>query len=160
MIVTLTPNTAIDHVLFVSELTLDRVNRAEMSVESMGGKPTDASLILGELGIRSLALGFAAGATGELVEKLLCDKSRETDFIAVEGHSRRNIVIIDHANDTHTTVTSTSLRVKDSHIEALRARYMRALENASCVITGGSLPAPLQADFYTEFIGLAVARKV
>src|SRR5260221_5740588 len=160
MIVTLTPNTAIDHVLFVSELTLNRVNRAEMSVESMGGKPTDASWILGELSIRSLALGFSAGPTGALVERLLCDKGVETDFVAAEGDSRRNIVIIDRATDTHTTVTSASLRVNESHVDALRERYSRALGGSSRVPMGRSLPAPLQPDFYTEFIRRAVERKV
>src|SRR5258708_38616493 len=160
MIVTITANTTIDQTVFVPSFKKNTTMRARLTVQSMGGKPTDASWILGELGIRSLALGFAAGPTGALVERLLCDKGVETDFVAAEGDSRRNIVIIDRATDTHTTVTSASLRVNESHVDALRERYSRALEGASCVIMGGSLPAPLQPDFYTEFIRRAVERKV
>ncbi len=64
MIVTVTPNTGIDHVLFVASLPKHRTIRAESSVLGMAGKPTDASYVLGELGLPSLALGFAAGSIG------------------------------------------------------------------------------------------------
>ena len=71
MIVTVTANTTLDQTLFVSAFQKNRTMRATDTVQSMGGKPTDASWILGELGIGSLALGFAAGTTGDRVESML-----------------------------------------------------------------------------------------
>ena len=55
------------------------------------------SWVLAELGITSLALGFAAGLTGEVSAQLLRDQGVTVDYITVGGESRRNLVIADQA---------------------------------------------------------------
>jgi 1-phosphofructokinase family hexose kinase len=126
MIVTLTPNTAIDYTLQVSGFQLNRTIRAGEVAWGMGGKAADASWILGKLGIPTRALGFAAGSNGE-------------------GHS---------------TLTSSSLNVSAEHISELAARYEKALEGASCVVMGGSLPKGVPPEFYAQAIAQARARAV
>lgn len=160
MIVTVTANTTLDQTLFVSAFLKDRTMRAADTVVSMGGKPTDASWILGELGIGSLALGFAAGTVGDRVESMLRARGVTTNFVRVDGESRLNVVIIDHSDDTHTTITTNTLRVNESHLSALRAQYIQALDQASCVILGGTLPTGVEPSFYTDFIQLARQRSV
>lgn len=161
MIVTLTPNTTIDQTVFVASLTHNKTLRATHSVYSMGGKPTDASYILGELGISSQALGFAAGALGEKVRQMLSAKGVTVDFAAVNGESRMNVVIIAEDEGSQTTITTSTLDVTPAHIDALRARFIAALEKgASVVVMGGTLPVAVPPAFYTEFIALAKARGV
>jgi 1-phosphofructokinase family hexose kinase len=159
MIVTVTANTTIDHTVFVASIEMNHTVRAKQSVFSMGGKPTDASFILGEIGIPSLALGLAAGAIGTKIESMLHARGVTTDFIEVGGESRINMVIITD-DGGHATITTSSLEVRPEHIAALRARYQAALDQASCVVLGGTLPKAMQPSFYTEFIGIARARDI
>lgn len=158
MIVTVTANTTIDLTVFVPELLPDRTIRAARTVQSMGGKPTDASWILGEIGIPSLALGFTGGATGEKVVSLLRARGVTTDFTPADGDTRTNVIIIDEKNDTHTTITTTTMSIAPGHLAALRARYVAALDQASVVVLGGTLPKGLEPSFYTDFITLARER--
>lgn len=160
MIVTVTCNTSIDHILWVQSFVLNKTLRATRQIESMGGKPTDASWVLGEIGIPSLALGFCAGLTGEVVKRLLHAKGVTTDFIEVAGESRRNIVIINDDGTGQTTITASTLKPTEDDIAALRTRYLGALEKASVVILGGTLPADMSPSFYTEFIALARQRDI
>ena len=155
MIVSLTPNTTIDLTVFVPKLITDTTLRASRTVYSLGGKPTDASWILGRMGVPSLALGLAAGSVGDKVKDMMEADGVTTDFVSAEGETRINTVIIDESTGEHTTITSASMLVKPGHLDALRERYALALKSASVVITGGSLPPGMDPEFYVEAIKLA-----
>ena len=155
MIVSLTPNTTIDLTVFVPKLIADTTLRASRTVYSLGGKPTDASWILGRMGVGSLALGLAAGSVGDKVKDMMEAYGVTTDFVSAEGETRINTVIIDESTGEHTTITSASMFVKPSHLDALRERYKAALKSASVVITGGSLPPGMDPEFYVDAINMA-----
>ncbi|MEO1443195.1 MAG: hypothetical protein AAFV33_22525, partial [Chloroflexota bacterium] len=97
MIVTLTANTTMDQAMIVPELKLNGVNRAATTIHSIAAKPTDASWILGKHGIKTHALGFAAGAIGQKIRQILEEQGVEVDFVEVEGESRLGIALIDEA---------------------------------------------------------------
>ncbi len=160
MIVSLTPNTTLDLTVFIPKLTPNTTIRAARTYHSMGGKPTDASFILGRMGVGSLALGLAAGSVGDKVRSMLEAEGVSTDFVAADGETRINTVIIDEDSGEHTTITTASMTVTAAQLEALRQRYLKALESASVVITGGSLPPGVRPGFYAEAIELAKARAV
>jgi 1-phosphofructokinase family hexose kinase len=134
--------------------------RATGSFYSMGGKPTDASWILGEMGIPSHALGFAAGLVGQKVEAMLRARGVTPDFIQVGGETRINVVVIAEEVGSQTTITTSTLDVELEHLAALREKYVAALEGASCVVLGGTLPKAVLPAFYTEYIQLARERGV
>jgi 1-phosphofructokinase family hexose kinase len=160
MIVTLTPNTTLDQTVFIPAFQLNSTIRATRSLYGMAGKPTDASWILAELGIPSLALGFAAGAIGQKIERMLHARNIKTDFVQVEGESRVNMVIVCADDSSQTTITTSSLEVSPAHIEALLAKYEAALSDASCVVLGGTLPKGVELSFYADAIGRARARNI
>lgn len=164
MILTVTPNTTLDLTIFIPTWEWNRTIRATGSVQSMGGKPTDASWILGELGIPSLALGFAGGATGQKVEAMLRARGVQTDFVQVEGDTRINVVVAlqetPGATSAQTTLTTSTLDITPAQVDALRARYAAALDQASCVVLGGTLPRGVSPDLYVELITMANARGV
>jgi 1-phosphofructokinase len=159
MIVTLTPNTAIDYTLQVESFGLGSTIRAVSSAWGMGGKAADASWILGKLGIPTKALGFAAGRNGQRMESMLRERAVETDFVWVDGETRLNSVIA-IAGEGHSTIISASLKVSPEHLAELGIRYQKALEGASCVVMGGSLPKGVPVEFYAEAIGKAHAHGV
>ena len=159
MIITLTPNTAIDYTLQVSSFQLNRTIRAIDSAWGMGGKATDVSWILGKLGMPTRALGFAAGPNGTRMENMLRQRGVETDFVWVDGETRLNTVVV-VANEGQSTITSSSLDVSPEHLSNLTTRYQKALEGASCVVMGGSLPKGVPVEFFTESITQAHASGV
>jgi 1-phosphofructokinase family hexose kinase len=158
MIVSVTPNTAIDYSLRVPEFSLGRTIRALESAWGMGGKAADAAWILGHWGVKNLALGFAAGPNGHRMEAMLCERGCQTDFVWVNGETRLNTVIC--SGDKHSTFTSSTIEITPEHIDAFYCKYKLVLENASCVIVGGTLPKGLTPDFFMEVIRLARQRDI
>jgi 1-phosphofructokinase len=150
MIVTLTPNTAIDRTYFIPGWSPNRAIRASHSALGTGGKGVDASWILAEMGLPSLALGFAAGPTGRQLENLLKAKGVTPDFTWVDGETRTNIVLVCEDGSGQSTISADTLRPREADSTILVERYRRALEGASCVVAGGTLPASLNVDFFAE----------
>jgi 1-phosphofructokinase family hexose kinase len=149
MIITLTPNTGIDHTVQLSEFHLNSTIRAADSAWGMGGKATDVSWILGNLGVPSRALGFAAGANGQRMEEMLRERGVETAFVRAAGETRLNTVVV-VSGQGHSTITTSTLRVSPEHLAELTSRYRKALEGASCVVMGGSLPHGVPLEFYAQ----------
>src|SRR5574341_1269278 len=155
MIVTLTPNTAVDYTLTVPSVQLNATLRTSAHAWGMGGKAADVSWILGKLGIPSLALGFAANSTGEQMDRMLHESGVTTDFTWVDGETRLNIVVVCTDGSGQSTFTTSSLKVTADHLWDLENRYQSALEKATCVVMGGSLPAGVPPDFYQGAIAQA-----
>jgi 1-phosphofructokinase family hexose kinase len=160
MILTVTPNTTIDQTLVVPSLPMNRTTRAIQSVQSMGGKPTDASWILGEVGIPSLALGFASGTLGNKVQQMLEARGASVNFTWVRGETRLNTVIITQDGSGAATITTATLEVDPQHEQNLRHAYRHALDTATCVILGGTLPKGLSPTLYAEMIQWARERHI
>lgn len=159
MILTVTPNTGIDHTVQVSSFKLNSTIRAIDSAWGMGGKTTDVSWILGKLNVPTRALGFAAGPNGQRMESMLRERNVETDFVWVEGETRLNTVLV-VSGEGQSTITTSSLKVSPTHLTEFDSKYQKALEDASCVVIGGSLPMGVPMEFYAEAIVQAHAHKV
>ena len=152
MIVTVTLNPALDRTCFIKDFAWNRTIRASQAVPGMGGKATDASWILGELGYANLALGFAAGDTGRLMEKMLRQRGCKTDFVWVEGETRTNIVIISDEGKGQSTLTEPGLQIDTRELDKLKDKFSAALKSASCVLIGGTIPPGLDVSIYTELV--------
>jgi 1-phosphofructokinase family hexose kinase len=159
MIITLTPNTGIDHTVLVSNFQLNQTIRAVDTAWGMGGKATDVSWILGRLGVPNRALGFAAGMNGQRMETMLRERGVETDFVQVEGETRLNTILV-VSGEGQSTLTSSSLHVLPHHLSQMMVRYENALSGADCVVIGGSLPKGVPVEFYSQVIERAHVHKV
>ena len=154
MIITLTPNTGIDHTIQIPGFQLNNTLRASDSAWGMGGKATDVSWILGKLGVPNRALGFAAGGNGLRMEAMLRERGVETDFVWTDGETRLNTVVV-VSGEGQSTITSSTLSVSPEHLTEFMPRYHTALEGASCVVMGGSLPRGVPPEFYAQTIAQA-----
>lgn len=160
VIVTLTPNTGLDRVIFVPYFEWGQTIRATTATLAMGGKATDVSFVLAELGYASLALGFAAGLAGELMAQMLEERGVTCDLVWVEGETRTNTVLINTRTAQQSTITLPGLHVQPAHVEALTAKLKAYLPQASCLVLGGSLPQGVHPELYSELISLARAARV
>ena len=155
MILTVTLNTAIDRTLFLKDFNWGKTIRASQSYLGMGGKATDASWILDELGESNCAMGFAAGETGRLLKKMLEERGSETNLIWVNGETRTNIVIIGESGQGQSTLVSGGLEISEDQIAEFRRAFSSELHRAQCVILGGSVPAGVNPHIYTELVNEA-----
>ena len=161
MILTVTPNTGLDRVIFLRNFQWGKTIRAEESAWGMGGKATDASYVLGELGEPNLAMGFAAGETGQRMAQMLsAHPATQCDFIWVGGETRTNYILIDQEKRAQSTITVAGLEVSEQQVAELETRFSKALPQASCVVVGGSLPKGAPPDLHAELVARAKYARV
>ena len=95
MIYTVTLNPSLDRTLTVPRIVDDDMVRATASRVDWGGKGVNVSRVLQALGAESMALGFAGGATGQMLERGLRSLGIATDLLPLSAETRTNTVIIE-----------------------------------------------------------------
>ena len=89
MIYTVTFNPSLDYVVQADQLIPGEINRTTSEHIYPGGKGEQRICDPFQSGTKSKALGFKAGFTGDVLEKMLEEFGCETDFIPLkEGNSR------------------------------------------------------------------------
>lgn len=149
MIYTVTFNPAIDYVVRTADLRLGEVNRASYEEMFFGGKGINVSIIMNELGIKSKALGFIAGFTGEAIENGIKAMGIDADFVRLKnGNSRINVKI--------KAAEETELNGQGPHIddEAILTLYEKldTLKDGDTLILAGSIPNSLPSDIYEKIL--------
>lgn len=157
IVLTVTPNSGLDHVLFLGALAAGRRQQATGSAEAMGGKGCDVSLILRALDEPTTALALVGGARGERVQTWLTEAGVVTDFIWTPGQTRLNTVLIETETMRHTTICVEGLRPRNVDAARLLERIRRHSEAASAIAICGSLPEGLEPAYYTEMVEAARA---
>lgn len=155
MILTVTPNTGLDRVLFLPRLERNRRHQAADAVISMGGKGCDVSLILRELGEETVATGLAAGETGRRMEAMLRQAGVVADFVWTGGETRFNTVLIETETGDHTTICATGLEPDEDAFSALLGWTRRWAASADTVVLAGSLPECWSPDRYGDLVRAA-----
>ena len=84
MIYTVTFNPSVDYIVGLEKLMPNRVNRTREELIYPGGKGINVSIVLKNLGIDSIALGFLAGDTGVMIQNMLQKEGISTDFVTIE----------------------------------------------------------------------------
>ncbi|MGD0706874.1 MAG: hexose kinase [Anaerolineaceae bacterium] len=152
MILTVTPNSAIDHVLFVDELILGGTMYTRKTVTSVGGKGLDASVVLSTLGAEQLALGFTAGESGRQLETLLDGYGIPHELIHAAGETRIAHVVVELDQHRHSHITTQGYALTPGDLESFWQQFHSKLSSASYVVTGGSLPQGCPLDFYARLV--------
>ena len=157
MVYTVTFNPAIDYVIRMEEVRLGAMNRSEREEIYFGGKGINVSIVLGELGIDSKALGFTAGFTGEAIEKGLADMGIDTDFVRLEnGNSRINVKI---KSEEETELNCQGPHIDDRAIADLFVK-LDGLKDGDSLILAGSIPSSLPSDIYERILERISGKKI
>lgn len=157
MIYTVTFNPAIDYVVYTDEMKVGSVNRSKNEAIYFGGKGINVSFVLRELGITSKALGFAAGFTGDAIEKGVAEKGIETDFVHLDnGFSRINIKI---KSGAETDLNGQGPRISDNALKEL-FKKLDGMKDGDTIVLAGSIPATLPPDIYEKILEYLSAKKI
>lgn len=149
MIYTVTLNPAIDLVASCGEIKLGEVNRTSGEEIFFGGKGINVSLVLAQLGVRSCALGFVAGFTGEAIEKGVAAAGVQTDFVRAErGFSRINMKI---RSVVETEINGQGPDISKSDLDKLMQK-LDGLSDGDVLVLAGSVPASVPRDIYRKIM--------
>jgi 1-phosphofructokinase family hexose kinase len=155
MILTVTPNTALDKVIFIDEWTPGHSMRTTHVVTSVGGKGLDSSVVLRHLGVETVGLALVAGRIGQELIRLLEGYGIEAEPVWAEGETRIAHVIVERKHHRHSHIITGELRVDDSHLQELLRRFRARVNEAAWVICAGSIPAGVSCALYRELIEIA-----
>lgn len=157
MIYTVTFNPALDYVVHMDEVLLGAVNRSHSEEIYYGGKGINVSMVLKNLGVDSIALGFVAGFTGEVIEKGVKSLGVKTDFIPLEkGISRINVKI---KSKEEMEINGQGPDISDGALQSL-LKKIEAIENGDTLVLAGSIPASLPSDIYENIMAGLQARSI
>ncbi len=149
MIYTVTFNPAIDYVVHMDSFMKGDINRAKREDVYFGGKGINVSLMLKELGIPSVAMGFAAGFTGSAIMGGLKNNGVETDFIELdEGCSRINVKV---KAEEETAINGQGPMIPRSAIKQLMEKLGK-LTKEDTLVLAGSVPRTLPEDIYERIL--------
>ena len=134
MICTVTFNPSLDYIVRVDDMRLGVINRTTYEQVLPGGKGINVSIVLGNLGHESCALGFLAGFTGAEIARRVRKAGIRADFIEVaEGMSRINAKI---KSNEETELNGQGPRITERDIEQLYAKLDVLGQGDTLVISG------------------------
>ncbi len=149
MICTVTFNPSLDYIVRVDDMRLGVINRTTYEQVLPGGKGINVSIVLGNLGHESRALGFLAGFTGAEIARRVREAGVSADFIEVaEGMSRINAKI---KSNEETELNGQGPLITEADIEQLYAR-LDVLSQDDTLVISGSVPATLPGDMYERIM--------
>lgn len=152
MIYTVTLNPALDYVAEVPEFRLHRTNRTRREELLLGGKGINVSTVLKHLGLSSIALGFAAGFTGEEIRRRMRESGLLENFIVLpEGLSRINVKL---KGSEGTEINAQGPKIDPESLRALKLQ-LQSLKRGDVLVLSGSLPSGMPDDTYAELLSAA-----
>lgn len=152
MIITITPNPALEEAYSTEEFRPGRWFRACGVERSPGGRGVNVSLILKQLGYDSVAMGFLAGYSGEAIREDLQLRGISTNFVQIKGENRTNTFIRDELGGLETALTDSGPTVYEDAQKRFFWNLDRLLPRATAVHMGGSIPPGVPDDFFEKCI--------
>lgn len=157
MIFTVTFNPSLDYIVRVDEMRLGTINRTNYEQLLPGGKGINVSIVLGNLGHPSRALGFSAGVTGVALEKLLADTGVDADLVHVKvGFTRINAKV---KAVEETELNGQGPRIAPEDVDALFSK-LDVLGQDDTLVISGSVPNTLPSDMYEQVMERLAGRGV
>lgn len=149
MIYTVTFNPSLDYIVRLDSFTAGEINRVNYEQVLGGGKGINVSIVLGNLGHESTALGFTAGFTGEEIKRQLDGFGVKHDFVQLpEGFTRINVKV---KADKETEINGQGPDISEIKREELFAQ-LDQLQQGDTLVLAGSIPKTLPDDIYEKIM--------
>ncbi|MDU5111240.1 1-phosphofructokinase [Clostridium sartagoforme] len=145
MIYTITFNPALDYIVRVDDFKLGQVNRTSYEEIYAGGKGINVSIVLNNLNVENIALGYIAGFTGEEIENKVKRMGCKTDFIKLNnGLSRINVKL---KSNEESEINGQGPDITDNDLDKLYKK-LDLLKEGDVLVLAGSIPNTLPENIY------------
>ena len=149
MIYTVTFNPSLDYIVSVEDFKVGMTNRTNTELMFPGGKGINVSMVLQNLGLESMALGFMAGFTGREIERLLAVRNVKSDFIEVaSGISRINVKL---RSNEESEINGMGPAIGKAEIDKLY-KQLDKLTEGDILVLAGSIPSVMPESMYSDIM--------
>ncbi|MEV4736755.1 MULTISPECIES: 1-phosphofructokinase family hexose kinase [unclassified Microbacterium] len=155
MILTVTPNPALDLTWRVDRLTLGATHRADAGAARAGGKGLNVARVAHAQGASVLALATAGGRTGIALAADLGASGVPHRLVQVAAPTRQTVAIVDEELGDTTIVNERGANPTDAEWAALFGEVVDALPSARTLVISGSLPPGAPDTLVPLLIGTA-----
>ena len=147
MIYTVTFNPALDYIVRLDSFSAGKINRVNYEQVLGGGKGINVSIVLGNLGHKSTAMGFLAGFTGKEIVRQLREFNAAEDFVQLdEGFSRINVKV---KAEVETEINGQGPKISEEKRNEL-FKKLEKLGAEDTLVLSGSIPNTLPDDMYEQ----------
>lgn len=160
MILTVTPNPAIDLTYRVAALEPGETHRVEAPAARAGGKGLNVARVVAQTGGAAFALTTAGGAPGLRLADDLEAAGLPSELIPVAAATRSSVAIVDEGSGVTTIFNETGGALTPAEWTALAEAVERLAVPATAVVGSGSLPPDAPDAFYADVVGVARRRGV
>jgi len=153
MIYTVTFNPAIDYIAEINNLKKNDINRASSEKILAGGKGINVSIVLKNLGIESIALGFIAGFTGQEIKRKVEEFGIKTDFVYIpDKFSRINVKL--QTNEAgliseETAINGEGPKISEQEISEFMKKIDK-IQKDDFIVLAGSVSRNMKDDIYEK----------
>ena len=157
MIYTITFNPSLDLNMEVDEFVLSHTNRAKTEELLLGGKGINVSTVLKNLGMDNTAIFYAAGFTGDEIEKRVHDFGIKSECIKLEdGLSRINVKI---KNIDGTEINGLGPNIPSEKVDELLEK-LKKLKDGDVLILAGSIPSSMPNTIYSDILNIVSMKDI
>lgn len=151
MIVTVTLNPAVDCTMGVEDYHENAVNRADYQNLTAGGKGVNISVILKNLGVDTIALGFCGGETGRLFCGLLDKIGLPYSMVWLENQLTRINVKLKHGG-FETEINGRGAEISPDILGKFISDTDGKLNDGDILVLAGSIPSSVPSDIYARIM--------
>lgn len=155
MIYTVTMNPALEFVSEVSDFEFDKNNISDFDLMLPAGKGINVSRVLKQLGLPTVATGFAGGFTGEFVEDWLRREDIKSEFIRIDDNTRINIKI---TGSSKTVIESKGPSISHQELQEL-LYYLSRVKEGDTVFLSTAFPKNITETVIERMIAICKANK-
>lgn len=161
-IYTVTPNPALDLSGIVQEIRPNEKNYVFDERRDPGGNGINASRVITRLSrfaafrsVKTLALGFLGGCSGqEISDRLRIEKVAHA-FTPIQGSTRANMTISNRKTHQQTRIAFHGPLVSTAEIKSLLRKTQKTCKKPGVLILGGSLPLGCPDAIYRKIAAIA-----
>ena len=143
MILTVTPNPAVDHTLQLrDDLVSDTVARTDDVRLDPGGKGINVSKYLVELDVETVATGYVGNFLGRFLQEELATRGVPNDFVEIPGSTRLNTTILTPQSEYKINQNGPTIHESDAERVIDKLRHY----SPETVVIAGSLPSGIDGE--------------
>jgi 6-phosphofructokinase 2 len=152
-IVTLTVNPALDKSTHFKGLVAEQKIRCDEPQYDAGGGGINVSKAIARLGGTSVAVYSSGGATGKILEDLVCKENIVSHAIPVKTWTRESFVAVDDHTNLQYRFGFSGGQIQDDEVEMI----LKTVQNLKTrfLVASGSLNKGLSSDFYQKVAQIA-----
>lgn len=161
MILTITPNPAVDETYGLELLDVGGTNRVDAPLRRAGGKGLNVARVAHSQGVPVIALAPVGGDSGRVFTRELVASGVEHSLVHVGAQTRRSMAVVENGTGRTTVINERGGALDESEWDTLRAQVRALLDQgASVLVASGSLPEGADEDFYPWCVREAKRRSI